>query len=179
MFTAPQESMIKLFVSSVTGYAAPSCLQGTGHVEHGTHCPSLSFPLGRQEWWFSLPLRKGMDLLIYGLRALRWESSQQRFCKNTGICLPTLFAFDLLFWCKAAVWLRCYLPLPNHALGMYNISHTATYYPRPQSPPATPHTSTGGGGKKVKISSRKLRHAPGVRLCFSKLSSLLLMMFAE
>lgn len=47
--------------------------------------------------------------------------------KNSGTCLPTLFAFDLLFWCRTAVWLRCYLPLPNHALGMSNISHTVAF----------------------------------------------------
>lgn len=36
------------------------------------------------------PLREGMDLLIYGLRALGWESSQHELCKNTGICFPTV-----------------------------------------------------------------------------------------
>lgn len=118
---------------------------------HGTRCPHLHFPAWRREYWFSLPLREGMDLLIYGLRALGWESSECRLCKNTGICLPTLFAFDLLFWCRTAVWLICYFLLPNHALGMYNISHTVTSYPLPQSPLPTPHTSTGAGRKKLQI----------------------------
>lgn len=50
----------------------------------------------RQVCWFLL-LLEGVDLLIYGLGALGWESSQHGLCKNTGICFPTLFAFDLLF----------------------------------------------------------------------------------
>lgn len=101
------------------------------------------------------------------LRALGWEPSQHRLCKNTGICLPTLFAFDLLFWCRAAVWLRCYLLLPNHALGMYDISHTATSYPLHchHWPHPIPCWEGGGGG---------VGHGEEVEECSSHISRLAL-----
>lgn len=171
-----------LFSSGVTEHTAPSCLQGTGHVRQGIPCPNLPFPLWRQECGFLLPLREGMDLLIYESRSLGWESSQGRLCKNTGICLPTLFAFDLLFWCRTAVWLRCYLLLPNHALGMYSISHAAVSCPSTIASGPTPYLHRRGWGlKKVEnSSSHKSSHAPWVVLWCSKLPSLLLLMlFAE
>lgn len=130
----------------------------------------------RRECWFSLSLREGTDLLIYGLRALGWESSQHGLRKNTGIYFPTLFAFDLLFWCRTALWLRCYLLLPNHTLGMYNVSHAVTSYTLPQSSPVTPYTPLphlGCGGEEGKNhASHKSRLVLGIGLWFLKSSSL-------
>lgn len=155
---------------------SPPVPAASGHVRHGIHCPSLLFPVRRWECWFSLSLWEGTDLLIYGLRALGWESSQHGLRKNTGIYFPTLFAFDLLFWCRAALWLRCYLLLPNHTLGMYNVSHAVTSYPLPQSSPVTAYTPLphpGCRGEEGKNpASHKSRHVSGIGLWFLKSSSL-------